>query len=192
MAQDAVRKLVVIGGSAGSLDVLLKIVPGLPVRSGASFMVVVHRKPDSDSALVEILSRRTAMEVKEIEDKEAIAPNALYIAPADYHTLLENRYTFALDVSEKIHHSRPSIDVTFTSAAEVFGEYSIGVLLSGANADGAEGLRQIKNAGGFVIVQEPSTADVGYMPEQAIKRNAFSEIVNADDIALAIGKQLND
>lgn len=190
MAQNAVTKLVVIGGSAGSLDVLLKIVPDLPVSSGAAFLVVVHRRNDSDSALADILARRTTMSVKELEDKEAIVPNTVYIAPADYHTLLEDERTFSLDVSEKVNHTRPSIDVTFASVAEIFGKRTIGVLLSGANADGTEGLKQIKGAGGFALVQEPATADVDYMPLQAIRQNAFHQIAGTNDIAHAIGKRL--
>jgi two-component system, chemotaxis family, protein-glutamate methylesterase/glutaminase len=183
MAQDAVRyKMIVIGGSAGSLDIILKIFPLLPSQSGASFLIVIHRKNDSDSILADLLSTRTQMNVSEVEDKQPIRPNTIYIAPADYHLLLEDEQTFSLDSSEKIHFSRPSIDVTFESVAEVFGSSAIGILLSGANADGAEGLRKIKMAGGYTIVQDPASADVGYMPQQAINLGAVDAIVNGDDI----------
>ena len=104
------------------------------------------------------------------------------MAPADYHVLIENEKMFSLDVSEKIHHSRPSIDVSFESVAQVFGVSSIGVLLSGANADGAEGLSSIKKANGFTIVQDPASADVGYMPQQALEQMQPDKILKADAI----------
>jgi two-component system, chemotaxis family, protein-glutamate methylesterase/glutaminase len=183
MAQDAVRhKMIVIGGSAGSLDIILKIIPLLPSQSGASFLIVIHRKNDSDSILADLLTTRTKMNVSEVEDKQPIRPDTIYIAPADYHLLLEDERTFSLDSSEKIHFSRPSIDVTFESVAEVFGSSAIGILLSGANADGAEGLRKIKAAGGYTIVQDPASADVGYMPQQAINLGAVDAIVNSNDL----------
>ncbi len=191
MAQDEVKyQTVAIGGSAGSLDVLLKIVPQLPTGSGASFVIVVHRKNDADSILVDLLSARTRMNVKEVEDKEPILPNVIYIAPPDYHLLFEDKASFSLDSSEKVHYSRPSIDVTFESVADTFHSSSIGILLSGANADGAEGLARIKQAGGFTIAQDPATADVAYMPQQAIYKNAVAEIAAADAIAGWIRKLL--
>jgi len=169
MAEDAVRyKLVVVGGSAGSLEVILKILPLLPNRSGAAFVIVVHRKNDPDSILTNLIAARTGMTVKEVEDKEPLLPDHIYIAPPDYHLLAENEELFSLDSSEKVYYSRPSIDVTFNSIAEIFGPSAIGVLLSGANADGAEGLSQIKSAGGLTIVQDPKEASVSYMPQQAI------------------------
>lgn len=181
MAQDVVGvQMVVIGGSAGSLEVVMKIVPHLP--AGATYVVVLHRKADGESMLADILGRRTSLAVREVEDKEPILPDTIHIAPADYHLLFENKKTFSLDSSEKVHHSRPSIDVTFESAATVFGAASLGVLLSGANADGAAGLLRIRNAGGTTLVQDPRTADVAYMPEQAIALGAGMVIANDDDL----------
>lgn len=182
MEKDQIKRLVVIGGSAGSLDVILGLVSELPVSAGFTFIVVVHRKSDSDSLLANILASRTAMPVCEVEDKEEILPNHIYIAPADYHLLLENKGLFSLDSSEKIHHSRPSIDVTFESAAETFGANVIGILLSGANADGAIGLKAIRDAGGLTVAQNPASAEVPYMPEQAIKLDAASEILDGSQI----------
>jgi len=172
-----------MGGSAGSLDAILKIVPVLPVRSGASFLIVIHRKNEPDSLLTELLSARTIMPVKEVEDKEPILANHLYVAPPDYHLLMENQHWFSLDSSEKIHYSRPSIDVTFESAAETFGAACIGILLSGANADGAEGLKKIKGHKGLTVVQDPATADVQYMPQAAIDRFAVDKVLSPDAIA---------
>ena len=177
MAEDNLGryKMVVIGGSAGSLEVIMKTVAAFPENSNASFVVVIHRKNEPDSLLRNLLAGRTQLSVKEVEDKERIVPGTVYLAPPDYHLLFEDETAFSLDVSEKIHHSRPSIDVTFESAAEVYGAALIGILLSGANADGSHGLKKIFENGGHTIVQEPSSAEVSFMPQQAlnlIKPNA--------------------
>ncbi len=118
MAEDGIikYKMIVVGGSAGSLGVILKIVEALPVTGYLSVLIIVHRKNDGESVLVDLLSMRTRLTVKEIEDKETILPGYIYIAPADYHVLFENEKMFSLDGSEKIHHSRPSIDVSFESS----------------------------------------------------------------------------
>ena len=177
MAEDNLGryKMVVIGGSAGSLEIILRTVAALPQGSNASFVIVIHRKNEPDSILRNLLAGRTKLSVKEVEDKERIVPATVYLAPPDYHLLFEDVTSFSLDVSEKIHHSRPSIDVTFESAAEVYGAALIGILLSGANADGASGMKKIFEHGGHTIVQQPSSAEVEFMPQQAlnlIKPNA--------------------
>lgn len=183
MAEDKVAyKIVAIGGSAGSLEVILQIVSALPSPSDATFIIIVHRKHDGESILESLLSTRTSMTVREVEDKESLMPGTIYVAPPDYHLLLENETMFSLDSSEKIHFSRPSIDVTFQAVAEVFGASSVGVLLSGANADGAAGLENIKKAGGLTIVQHPETADMPFMPQQAINRNIVDNIIRAEEL----------
>lgn len=184
MAEGNVSKyrMVVIGGSAGSLDSILKIVAAVQEAVDVAFIVVVHRGKSGDSILADLLSSQTALVVKEVEDKEIILPGTIYIAPPDYHLLLENEYTFSLDASEKVNYSRPSIDVTFESAALVYGPALVGVLLSGANADGAVGLKTIADAGGFTIAQQPATAEVGYMPQQAINITKVSVILEGEDI----------
>ncbi|HEY8914846.1 MAG TPA: chemotaxis protein CheB [Chitinophaga sp.] len=186
MAQGDVSKykMVVIGGSAGSLDSILKIVAAVQESVDVAFVVVVHRGKSGDSILTDLLSSQTTLVVKEVEDKELILPGTIYIAPPDYHLLLENEYTFSLDASEKVHYSRPSIDVTFESAALVYGPALVGVLLSGANADGAVGLKNIADAGGFTIAQQPATAEVGYMPQQAINMTKVSVILEGEDIGV--------
>lgn len=182
MAQDAVKyKVVVIGGSAGSLDIILKIIAEARL-SNIVYIIIVHRRNDNDSVLTNLFSSRTRFKVKEVEDKDNILPGYMYVAPADYHLLLEDEKTFSLDASEKIYFSRPSIDVTFESVAEVFGNAAIGILLSGANADGALGLKRIQEAGGFTIVQSPESAEVDYMPKQAIEQLEPNAIINANDI----------
>ncbi len=185
MAQDGVDKykILTIGGSAGSLTTILNIIEGLPLTGYLSVIVIVHRKNDPESILENLISDHTKLKVKEVEDKEEITPDTVFIAPADYHLLIENKKMFSLDISEKIHHSRPSIDVTFQSVAEVFGPSVIGVLLSGANADGAEGLYTIKKAGGFTIVQDPKSAEVEYMPLQALEQMKPDRILNGKEIA---------
>jgi len=184
MAQDTVTKykVLVIGGSAGSLNVILKIAEMLPLTGYSSVIIIVHRKNDGESVLTNLLSTRSGLSVKEVEDKDAILADTIYIAPADYHLLIEDEKMFSLDSSEKIHHSRPSIDVCFESVAEVFRESAIAVLLSGANADGAKGLQAIKQCGGFTIVQDPQSAEVDYMPLQALEQMTPDKILNGDEI----------
>jgi two-component system chemotaxis response regulator CheB len=188
MAEDAIDNfsVVVIGGSAGSLDVIMNIIPALPLDTGAVFIIVVHRRNDKDSILEHLFALKTRLTVKEVEDKEPIAVNTIYIAPPDYHLLVENEESFSLDSSERVHYSRPSIDVTFESVAEVFRDRVVGVLLSGANADGAEGIESIKKSGGYTIVQNPATAEVSFMPLQAINLGGIDAILDAENIAARI------
>lgn len=176
------RRIVVIGGSAGSLEGLIKIISFIPPDTTSSVIVVIHRKNSNDSLLPKLLASKTKLIVKEVEDKESISQGHIYIAPPDYHLLIEDRNNFSLDVSDKVQFSRPSIDVTFESAAEVFESDLIGILLSGANADGSEGLNKIVKYGGYAIVQDPLTADVPFMPEQAIASTTINMIADADKI----------
>ena len=171
-----------VGGSAGSLDIILKIISNADATGRILYIIVIHRKNDTNSMLTGLFSSRTKLKVKEVEDKDYILPGHIYIAPPDYHLLLENQNTFSLDASEKIYFSRPSIDVTFESVAEIFGASVIGVLLSGANADGAHGLSTIHQAGGFTIVQDPESAEADYMPRQAIDKLKPDIIISADKI----------
>lgn len=176
--------LVVIGGSAGSLDAILKILPCLNDGAPFALVIVQHRKPLQDSPLADILSDKTGWAVKEVEEKEMVSPGNVYIAPADYHLLFEADHSFSLDASEKINYSRPSIDVTFESAAEVYGSAVIGILLSGANADGVEGLQKIRDAGGICIVQDPATAEVSFMPSEALRRMQPDFVLPAEGIGM--------
>ena len=176
------HKMVIIGGSAGSLDIITKIISSLPINTKTSFIIIIHRKNSNDSILVNLLSSKTRLKVKEVEDKDVINPGCIYIAPPDYHLLLEDEKNFSLDVSEKVQFSRPSIDVSFESAAEVFQSALIGILLSGANADGANGIKCIASYGGYTIVQDPATAEVPYMPAQAIKKTKVDLIADGAKI----------
>lgn len=161
-------KVLMIGGSAGSLDVLMKILPRLGIIHSFAIVIVLHRKSAEDSTLEELIAVKSATPVMEVEDKVTLLPGYIYIAPSDYHLLFEKDNVLSLDISEKVNYSRPSIDVSFESAAEVYKSELVAILLSGANADGTEGLKAIKNAGGTVIVQDPKTADMPFMPNNAI------------------------
>lgn len=195
MAEEDLKKkrVLLIGGSAGSLDVILKIVGALPVPLSLPVVIVVHRKSGAESILADLLGAKTGLAVKEVEDKDAVEDGVIYLAPPDYHLLFEKDGNFSLDSSEKVQYSRPSIDVSFESAADVYGSRVIAVLLSGANADGAEGLHRIFQTGGYTLVEAPHTAGVSYMPQQALNRNGHHEVVPTDDLATrlsAILKQL--
>ncbi len=175
-------KALIIGGSAGSLEIILNTLP--KIRSSLSFPIifVLHRKNSADSVLLELLAHKTSMPVKEIEDKLAIEKGTIYLAPPDYHVLIEKENFFSLDVSEKINYSRPSIDVTFDSASKVYNNNLACILLSGASADGVQGLKEVKNKGGLVVVQEPSTAEFPFMPQQAIEENLADHILHPNEL----------
>ena len=163
-------RLIIIGGSAGSLQVILKLFTETGGNYPIPVVIIVHRSQSSERLLEELIGLKTDMQVKEIEEKEMPQPGWLYICPPDYHLLFEQDGSFMLDYSEKVNFSRPSIDVAFQSAADVFGDSLACILLSGANADGAEGLAYVKYKGGITIVQSPGEAEVSYMPQQALLR----------------------
>ena len=175
-------KLIVIGGSAGCLQIVLYILSNLPAGFAVPIVIVVHRGVYNDSPLISLLSNTCKLEVKEAEDKEPIIPGRVYVAPADYHLLIEKNLSFSLDDSEKVKFSRPSIDVTFQSAADVYGKLLLGILLSGANDDGADGFADIRRAGGTLIVQDPQTAIVNTMPLSAINQGLADYILDAHGI----------
>jgi len=161
-------EFLLIGGSAGSLEVLFRLLPLLRADLAVPVALVLHRRNSGDSSLSELLGSKTVNPTHEVEDKEPITPGTIYLAPADYHLLIEHDRTFSLDYSEKINFSRPSIDVTFESAAEVYGPGLVAILLSGANEDGTSGLIAVKNAGGLAIMQNPDTAQMPFMPHYAL------------------------
>lgn len=176
-------ELVVIGGSAGSLQVILEMLKKIKTELSFPILLVVHRKASSTNVLQTLLQQFVPMEVIEVDDKTEIEINKIYIVPADYHLLFEDKKMMSLDFSEKMNYSRPSIDVTFKSAAEVYGENLVGILLSGANADGVEGLGFIKKNKGRVWIQEPATAEVDYMPKHAVQEVDYDLIITPDNLA---------
>ena len=161
---------IVIGGSAGALDALLAILPTLPEEVWCPIVIVLHLPPAQPSVVPEILSRVCARAVHEAEDKAPLRDQTIYVAAPNYHLLIERNRSLSLSVDEPVHHSRPAIDVLFESAADAYGPAVAGLVLSGANQDGAEGLCQIRQAGGVAIVQAPATASSPMMPETAMRR----------------------
>lgn len=180
--------LIVIGGSAGSLDVILKLVPRLHAAFTVPILLVLHRNKTNENRLINLLSNKTHLRVKEAEEKEQIAAGTIYIAPPDYHLLIEKDRSFSLDASEKVHHSRPSIDITFESAAMVYGEALVSILLSGANADGAEGLKTVQESGGVTVVQTPESAEQPFMPKQAMNLFTVDLVLDPDEIAVILNE----
>ena len=171
MAQDQIRdgcRLLVMGGSAGSLEVLMQVLPQLRRDLPFPVVVIMHRKNTPESTLEELLNSKTALEVKEAGDKEQLQNGVIYIAPADYHVLVEKDGTLSLDASEKINYCRPAIDITFETAVDSFEKHLVCLLLSGANADGADGLRIAAKAGASIYIQDPAEADVSYMPQAGL------------------------
>ena len=174
---------IVIGGSAGALDALAALLPALPAGCPFPVAIVVHVPANKPSYLAEVLASKTVLPVKEAEDKEPIAPGVVYIAPPNYHLLIERGRTFALSDDQVLHFSRPAIDVLFESAAEAYGDRLAGVVLTGASEDGAAGLAAIKRAGGLAIVQSPATASARPMPEAAIAAAEVDHILPVVEIA---------
>lgn len=161
--------IVVIGTSWGGLAALRELIAGLPGDLALPLVVVQHRHKESGSLLAGLLQDSTSLHVCEAEDKSPITAGTVHLAPADYHLLVEDGF-FSLTMDEPVAFSRPSIDVTFVSVADVYGERSVGVVLTGANADGARGLRRIADRGGLSIVQLPSSAENPTMPAAALSR----------------------
>ena len=175
--------LVVIGGSWGGTRAAATILSGLPVDFPAPIVIAQHRGSDSiGKSMTNFLASRSILPVIEAEDKDAIEAGRVYLAPADYHLLIEPG-SLALSTDERVQFSRPSIDVLFDSAADSYGARAVGVLLTGANEDGARGLAHLKQVGAMTIVQEPSTAERTEMPQAAIKRDAATLVLPLEDIA---------
>ena len=174
---------VVIGASAGALEVLSNLLPGLPADYRLPILIVVHLPPDKTSLLAELLRARCAIRVREAEDKEPIEPGVAYFAPPDYHLLVEQDKRLSLSDDEPVLFSRPSIDVLFESAADAYGGGLIGVVLTGANSDGANGLKAVVEAGGVAVVQSPGSAYAVAMPEAAIATCPEARVLPVNEIA---------
>jgi two-component system chemotaxis response regulator CheB len=173
----------IIGGSAGSLEVLIEVLPDIDPGLTFPIVIVLHRKPGKESMLTDLLSHKTKLKVKDIDEKEKMRGSSIYIAPPSYHLLIENDRSFSLDASEKVNFSRPSIDVTFESAAQVFKENLACLLLSGANSDGTVGMQKVKKYGGRTIIQNPQSAIVPFMPEYAMEHIVIDAILDPKEMA---------
>jgi two-component system chemotaxis response regulator CheB len=161
-------QIIVIGTSLGGLNALTLLLRRLPPTLPVPVAIVQHRGTGDDGALVNLLKQESRVKVLDAEDKMQMSPGHAYLAPADYHMLVEDDGTLALSTDPPVRSARPSIDVLFESAAHAYGENAIGVVLTGASADGADGLRSIKERGGIAVVEDPSTAECSIMPAAAL------------------------
>ncbi len=175
-------KYILIAGSAGSFKIITEIVEALPKNFPYAVILVLHRLRHIKQGFKEALSAKSEMEISEPFDKEKIELNRIYIAPANYHLFLEPDSTFALSIEEAVNHSRPAIDLSFSSAGKSLKDKVLGILLSGANKDGAVGLRHIKENGGKIIIQNPDDAVVRTMPDAGIKEIKPDKILSSKEI----------
>jgi two-component system chemotaxis response regulator CheB len=179
---------VVIGASAGGVEALGALLPALPPGVRASIFVVVHLRRERPSLLPELFAARCRLPVYEAEDKQAVEPGTIYFAPPDYHLLLEDGPRLALSVDDLVNFSRPSIDVLFESASDVYGERLMAIVLTGGNSDGARGLVAVRRAGGLTVVQDPKNAQAPMMPEAALETGAAEWVLPLDRIAELLGR----
>ena len=173
---------IVMGTSAGGLHALLELLSALPADYSLPLIIVQHRSKSENTLLEEILQKKSLLNVKQADEKEIIEAGTVYIAPPDYHLMVEINETFSLSSDEPVHFSRPSIDVLFRSAAEVYNKALIGIILTGANKDGADGLKAIHQQGGYTIAQEPSDAAYGVMPLAAIRTGVVDAVLSLTEI----------
>ena len=176
-------RIVVIGASAGALQALSQILPALPADFPVPVLIVVHVPGDRRNMLAPLFQAKCRMVVREAEDKEPAMAGTIYFAPPDYHLLVEADGTLSLSSDEEVFYSRPSIDVLFESAADAYGPALAGIILTGANPDGAHGLRTIAKAGGIAIVENPEGAYAGTMPEEALKACPRAQKISLSEIA---------
>jgi two-component system chemotaxis response regulator CheB len=179
---------VVIGASAGAFEALSVVLPTLPADFRPPIMIVVHVPPYKPSGLVELFRAKCRLAVHEAEDKEPIQPGNIYFAPPDYHLLVEKDKGLSLSTDEPVLFSRPAIDVLFESAADAYGPALLGILLTGANQDGASGMKAIVASGGTAIVQAPDNAFAPAMPEAAIAACPGALVLPLEDIAAYLQK----
>lgn len=174
---------IVIGASAGGVDALSVLLPALPGDLRAPVFIVVHLPRERPSLLAQIFAPKCALQVREAEDKMRVEPGTVYFAPPDYHLLVDKGPQLALSIDELVHYSRPSIDVLFESAVDLYAKRLMGIILTGANQDGTAGLAAIHGGGGVTIVQEPESAEVPHMVRAALKRTPADFVLPLNEIA---------
>ena len=184
-------EIVVVGASTGGLSALQVLLSGLPEEFSLPMVMVQHRGKDTETGLCEFLARTSRLSVTEPEDKETLLPGRAYLAPRDYHLLVESG-RFALSTDAPVGFARPSIDVLFESAADEYQERTIGVILTGANQDGARGLAKIKEQGGLALVEDPVTAECREMPDAAINRTKVDWILPLQEMAAGLNRLSNN
>ncbi|MET0936416.1 MAG: chemotaxis protein CheB [Luteibacter sp.] len=175
-------ELVVVGASAGGVQALQTLVHALPADFPVAVLVVLHVPRDRPNSVPALLALHSAVPVREAEDKQPIEPGTVTFAPSDYHLLVEDRVSVALSIDPPVLFSRPAIDVLFESAAAVFGDGVLAILLTGASADGSEGVAAVRGAGGSAWIQCPSEAVASTMPASAIARAGADAILSLDDL----------
>ena len=175
-------RAIVLGASAGGIEALNELLPALPAQLPVPVFVVQHLIPDRPSLLPQLFAPRCRLPLVEALDKTPIEAGVVYFAPPDYHLLIDREGILTLSVDEPVHFSRPSIDVLFESASEIYGEGLLAVLLTGANEDGAAGIHAVSDAGGQTIVQNPATAQVAIMPNAALALTAPTLVLNLAQI----------
>jgi two-component system chemotaxis response regulator CheB len=173
---------VVVGGSAGAITALAQLLPALPSDYPVPVVVVVHLPAEGPGGVVELFRHSCALAVKEAEDKEALAASTVYVAPQDYHVLVEKTGCLSLSCEEPVRYARPSIDVLFQSAADAYGRGLVAVVLSGANEDGADGVRAVCRSGGMALVQAPESAEMRAMPEAALEACPQARVLTVQEI----------
>lgn len=173
---------IVVGVSAGGLQALSQIFKKLPADYPIPVIVVQHRSKDERTLLEEVLQEKVNLKIKQADEKEKIVSKCVYFAPPDYHLLIERNHTFSLSFDPLINYSRPSIDVLFETAAVVYQQALLGIILTGANSDGAHGIKMIRRYGGTTIAQDPRTASYAAMPEAAIKTGSIQHIFDLRQI----------
>lgn len=176
------NKAVIIGGSAGSFQVVIRILSHIPKSFPYPLFLCLHRLKHVREGFVEALSIKSNITIVEPNDKDRIKPCTAYLAPSNYHLLIEPEFHFALSSGEPVNHSRPSIDLSFASAAFAYRENLTGIILSGANKDGALGLKAVADFGGTTIVQDPNDCQIRTMTESAIKAARVDHVLNTDQI----------
>ncbi len=186
--QEKIEQAIVIGTSSGGLAALTTLLSPLPKGFRWPIMLVQHRLPTPDDHLTPLLDQATACHVKEAQDKEPLRGGYVYVAPANYHLLVELSQTLALSVDPKVCYARPSIDVLFETAAETFQERLVGILLTGANHDGTAGFRKIKQHNGLTIAQDPTTAAVPLMPQTALEAGVVDRVLSLPAIAVWLSR----
>lgn len=173
---------IVVGVSAGGMEAMKTIFPALPKDFCIPVIIVQHLSAHSDSQWISIINKSCHLQVKEADEKEKIQKGHIYIAPPNYHLLIEDNHTFSLTIGERVSYARPSIDVLFESAAIVFKDRLIGIVLTGANHDGSSGLKKIRECGGLCIVQDPKTATSSFMPASALAAITPDYVLEIKDI----------
>lgn len=179
-------RAVAIGASAGAIEAMLAILPQLPADFAAPLLIVVHLPPKDRSLLADLFRPRCAIQVEEAEDKSPVVSGVAYFAPPDYHLLVETDFRLSLSSEEPIHYSRPSIDVLFESAAVAYGQGLVGVILTGANSDGAQGLASVARQLGTCFVQEPAEAFAPTMPAAALAACPSAKSIPLSEMARSL------